>query len=141
MLAAMKGYCQEPVRNPSGPVEIEDVCGICEPFETVTDESPAGHEVARSNEPARGRKQATRSRFFTPQTSSGTGEGGKDLSESDTPQAIKAVASHAKRFPLKVVKKAVREQETIVCAVRRNSDGCYLIQKRPEKGKPARRTV
>lgn len=141
VLAAMQGSCRGPVSNATGPVEIEDVCGICEPFEDIADDFSAGHEATTSKAPARGRKQATESPFFTSRTSSGPGEKEPNWPESDSPQVAKVVASHAKRFPLKVAKKAVREQETIVCAVRRNSDGRYLIQKRPEKGKPASRIV
>lgn len=139
MLAAMQGHCREPVGHASGPVEIEDTCGICEPFEHVADDVSAANEVATTKASAHGRTQAAESPFFSSRTSSGPGKDARNLAESDSPQAVKVVASHARKFPLKVVKKAVREQETIVCAVRRSSDGRYLLQKRPEKGKPARR--
>lgn len=131
VLAAMQGHCQEPASNAPGPVEIEDACGICEPFEGAADDVSAGHGVSTSKAPARGRKQATESAFL-PKTKEG------NWSESDSPQVVKVISSHVKRFPLKVLKKDVREQETIVCAVRRKSDGRYLIQKRPKKGKPDR---
>lgn len=134
MLAAMQGHCREPVGHASGPVEIEDICGICEPFEHVADDVSAGNEVATTKAPAYERTQAAESPFFSSRTSSGSGKDARNWAESDSPQAVKVVASHARKFPLKVVKKAVREQETIVCAVRRSSDGRYLLQKRPEKG-------
>lgn len=44
------------------------------------------------------------------------------------------IVDHARKFPLRKPKKKVREEETLVCAVRRASDGAYLIHKRPEKG-------
>ncbi|KAK5635290.1 hypothetical protein RRF57_011002 [Xylaria bambusicola] len=50
-----------------------------------------------------------------------------------TRAGLKTIVEHARKFPIKVVKKAVKEQETLVCAIRR-SDGRYLIHRRPEKG-------
>jgi A/G-specific adenine glycosylase len=47
---------------------------------------------------------------------------------------MEIIANHARRFPLRKPKKKVREEETLVCAVRRASDGAYLIHRRPEKG-------
>lgn len=44
-----------------------------------------------------------------------------------------AIADYVRRFPAKVAKKAVREEETVVCAIR-HPDGSYLIQRRPPKG-------
>ncbi|RDA94342.1 hypothetical protein CP533_3803 [Ophiocordyceps camponoti-saundersi (nom. inval.)] len=43
------------------------------------------------------------------------------------------IPEYARRFPTKTVKKALREEETIVCAIRR-PDGAYLVQQRPKKG-------
>ncbi|KAG8162024.1 hypothetical protein KVR01_007789 [Diaporthe batatas] len=42
--------------------------------------------------------------------------------------------AHVRKFPVKTAKKAVREEETVVCAVRRGCDGSYLIQRRPDAG-------
>ncbi|PHH77557.1 hypothetical protein CDD80_489 [Ophiocordyceps camponoti-rufipedis] len=45
-----------------------------------------------------------------------------------------AISEYARRFPAKIAKKkALREEETIVCAIRK-ADGAYLIQRRPQKG-------
>ncbi|KAF4512789.1 hypothetical protein G6O67_000127 [Ophiocordyceps sinensis] len=51
--------------------------------------------------------------------------------EAMTPR--EAIADYARRFPAKVAKKAVRQEETVVCAIR-HPDGSYLIQRRPPKG-------
>ncbi|KAF4580813.1 A/G-specific adenine glycosylase [Ophiocordyceps camponoti-floridani] len=45
-----------------------------------------------------------------------------------------AISEYARRFPAKIAKKkALREEETIVCAIKK-ADGAYLIQRRPQKG-------
>ncbi|KAF3765976.1 hypothetical protein M406DRAFT_31150, partial [Cryphonectria parasitica EP155] len=76
------GLPRRSVIKTSQPVEIEDLCRLCEPFETAATD----HAAQKS------------------------------------------------AFPVKVVKKALREQETLVCAIQRASDGMYLLQKRPNKG-------
>ncbi|KAJ1338557.1 A/G-specific adenine glycosylase [Microdochium nivale] len=62
---------------------------------------------------------------------------------SNTPPsaaALEGVANYARQFPLKTAKKAAREEETLVCAIRRRGPGgekgtpSYLIQRRPDKG-------
>ncbi|RCI15113.1 hypothetical protein L249_6638 [Ophiocordyceps polyrhachis-furcata BCC 54312] len=47
--------------------------------------------------------------------------------------AATTISEYARRFPTKSAKKALREEETIVCAIRR-PDGAYLVQQRPKKG-------
>ncbi|PFH61590.1 hypothetical protein XA68_16940 [Ophiocordyceps unilateralis] len=54
----------------------------------------------------------------------------QDVVEMDSTETI---SEYARRFPAKTAKKAVREEETIVCAIRR-ADGAYLVQRRPRKG-------
>lgn len=126
-LAAARGLCSSSSTSSSaqsinGAVDIEDLCQLCDSIkDTVV---PERSEVALV---ARKAKRATLSAFIS--TKSKT-KGECLLS----PEALKVVVDHAQRFPAKVVKKALRVQEILVCAVQRASDGHYLLQKRPEKG-------
>ncbi|KAK4234728.1 A/G-specific adenine DNA glycosylase [Achaetomium macrosporum] len=111
--------------------DIEDPCSLCAPFpeavEQNEDEADPGEQEAKSDE-SRGKL----SRFFAP----------AELAKAETAKAseipdartLEIVVSHARNFPLKKPKKQVREEETVVCAIRRSSDGRYLIRRRPEKG-------
>ncbi|KAK1660143.1 DNA glycosylase [Colletotrichum godetiae] len=131
--------------------DIEDLCSVCEPFEEAAiDETTLSEEDSEADtlkrKPAKGAKkgaktqpgpkQATLSAFFTSKTA-------KKKEEEETEQfkaaqvdarTLEVVAEHARKFPLKVVKKAVREEEALVCAIRRGDDGRFLIHRRPEKG-------
>lgn len=126
-LAAAKGLLRSsPVKLPE-PLDIEDICHLCEPYGDVSVEETSRKTATKKP------KQATVSSFFAPSSkkpSAAEGNPPADLS----PEALKIVVSHAQKFPVKFAKKALREQETLVCAVRRASDGLYLLQKRPEKG-------
>ncbi|KAI1178216.1 DNA glycosylase [Nemania sp. FL0916] len=114
--------------------DIEDACNFCEPFEEVLKEGDDNEAqnipVSKKNASQHGTKsrpriQATISAFFTE-------------SSPTTPTEISrlrlaTIIDHARRFPVKAIKKAIKEQETLVCAIRR-SDGRYLIHRRPQKG-------
>jgi A/G-specific adenine glycosylase len=117
--------------------DIEDLCNICEPFGEV--ETDVGAEEATQSVPStlvpirngKTTKQATLASFaFTRDVASKPAPPKRKLEPSID---MDKVANHAKKFPLKVAKKAVREEETLVCAIRRN-DGEYLMHRRPEKG-------
>ncbi|SPQ25591.1 df5cb24c-15cf-4546-a267-3de3e6443d7d [Thermothielavioides terrestris] len=110
--------------------DIEDICSLCAPF----DETAEGDEEDISGKGSRDvlkSSNGTLSRFFaaTPTEPS-------PPKASDTPdaQAMETIIHHAKKFPLRKPKKKVREEETLVCAVRRSSNGQFLICRRPEKG-------
>ncbi|KAJ6443758.1 A/G-specific adenine DNA glycosylase [Purpureocillium lavendulum] len=123
-----------------GVADIEDACTLCVPME-----QDAGHLGDRGEDDVKPTMESQ-----PPEKKRG---GGKQLSLADfafkvggagkpapgqTQAASKAAAvdvavEHARKFPLKVAKKAVREEETLVCAIRR-PDGSYLLQRRPEKG-------
>lgn len=100
--------------------DMEDLCTVCEPFDE-TDDVENKPPVAA----AKGGKQATLSAFFTKSIPA--------KSKSGPKIDIEGIVNHTRRFPVKAVKKAVREEETLVCAVVR-SDGRFLIHKRPAKG-------
>lgn len=108
--------------------DIEDACTLCQPFEEfalLDDAAQKPTETAK----AQSQKQTSLQSFFF------TSAKGKKATPSpaDDAACMSVITNHAKKFPLKVVKKAVREEQTLVCAIRRE-DGRYLIHRRPEKG-------
>lgn len=126
VLADAKGRSHK--SNFSQILDIEDMCELCEPFTNV-----AAEEIPKKL-PAKTSKQATLSGFFTSKTPKSL-KGTKQVSrDTITPEALEVVISHVKKFPLKVAKKALREEETLVCAIQCIDGGSYLLQKRPEKG-------
>ncbi|KAK2055797.1 DNA glycosylase [Colletotrichum caudatum] len=136
--------------------DIEDLCSICEPFEegeaaaaaafsgedSDAEAPKAAKAVRAAGKGTKSRpvaKQTTLSAFFSPKTAA------KEEQEPDSPgpraaaaavdaKTLETVAEHARKFPLKVVKKAAREEEALVCAVRHREDGRFLIHRRPDKG-------
>ncbi|KAH9893772.1 DNA glycosylase [Xylariomycetidae sp. FL2044] len=118
-------------------VDIEDACIFCQPFEEMNDAENGddvltGKPAATSDTKPKARKQSTlRSFAFT--SSTVRGKAPKKASATLTSDALELITNHARKFPVKVTKKAVRAEETLVCAIRRH-DGRYLIHKRPEKG-------
>ncbi|KAK4141444.1 A/G-specific adenine DNA glycosylase [Dichotomopilus funicola] len=107
--------------------DIEDLCTLCAPLEEAAEEADA----AAVEEPRTTRGDSKLSRFFAPTGSAK--ETGPEPSKPD-PQTLGIIVNHARKFPLKKPKKEIREEETVVCAIRRPSDGQYLIQRRPAKG-------
>lgn len=97
-------------------MDMEDVCGLCLPFEeSLARDGPLLREASD--------KQPSLAAFAF---------GAKDGGKASSRQGAR-VADYARRFPAKVAKKAVREEETVVCAIR-HPDGSYLVQRRPAKG-------
>lgn len=118
--------------------DIEELCNLCEPMEEVEvpteDEDGDDFEVSAKadvKKKPQGKKQATLSSFFGQPASAAKKP--KSTETGISGKALEVAIEHARKFPVKVVKKAVREEETIVCAIKR-SDGSYLIQRRPDKG-------
>lgn len=122
-------------------VDIEDLCTICEPFDdsTLADVDTAGKDTPATKKAdakkAKSNGQAKLTAFAF--TAKGSGkkveETAKPVPDVADEKSVARAVDHAKLFPLKVIKKAVRQEETLVCAIRR-SDGQYLIERRPEKG-------
>lgn len=104
--------------------DIEDACTLCEPFEEVDDDEEPPRGGKRVNQSAK--NGATRMKEESPPVD------GKSNGVA-SPAELSVAIEHARRFPLKVIKKAVREEETVVCAIRR-ADGRFLLHRRPEKG-------
>lgn len=114
-------------------VDLEDLCQLCDSFADIAPEEPTKAKPAKSAKQA---KQTTLSSFFNANTSKTPRKAvDKNTREPLSAEALKIITCHAQRFPVKVTKKALREEETLVCAIRRKSDGMYLLQKRPAKGK------
>lgn len=117
--------------------DIEDLCSLCEPLE-----EPSGLEADEKSEPetrpttttplAKKGKQMSLSAFAFTGSSNAKSLPRTPKSAPDA-KAMEVIVDHARKFPVKVIKKAVRTEETLVCVIRRD-DGHYLIQKRPEKG-------
>ncbi|KAI1262333.1 DNA glycosylase [Xylariaceae sp. FL1019] len=128
--------------KPPRVADIEDSCTFCKPFEEAIeytgDENAEEIQVESKKKPPPSKnnktktlRQASLSNFFTGSTeSSRTPE---PTPSELTPAGLNIIIDHARKFPVKVIKKAVREEETLVCAIRRN-DGRYLIHRRPQKG-------
>lgn len=103
--------------------DIEDACTLCEPFEEVDD----GGELPRGGKGVKSEQKDIRKAWSASQFAHGQPNG------EPSPTEVSTAVEHARRFPLKVVKKAVRQEETVVCAIRR-ADGRFLLHRRPEKG-------
>lgn len=140
-LASTRGLAPAEMRTHSNlglSPDIEDLCSLCKPLEEVAQNGDDEDvEIAPIRKASRGKvglrnqRQATLSAFFT--QSNELKEKTKSIPAEVTPAGLAAIVDHARKFPVKVVKKAVKEQETLVCAIRR-TDGRYIIHRRPQKG-------
>ncbi|TFA98019.1 Adenine DNA glycosylase [Trichoderma ghanense] len=129
--------------KPKTMVDIEDAaCILCEPFDDgeggSDDDSAQGENrtTGTNKTEARQSKQTTLAAFaFTRKPAIDASASSSPSATSGAPSkaTIDTITGHARRFPVKAIKKAVREEETLVCAIRR-SDGHYLIHRRPLKG-------
>ncbi|PKS12613.1 hypothetical protein jhhlp_000821 [Lomentospora prolificans] len=99
-------------------VDIEDLCTLCEPFE----QSPVDEDGDVLTTKKNGANTSKNKKMAE------SAEGMKSMVGG-----LAYAIEHARKFPVKTIKKAVREEETVVCALR-HPDGRYLIRRRPEKG-------
>ncbi|KAK3492037.1 uncharacterized protein B0T23DRAFT_441368, partial [Neurospora hispaniola] len=115
-------------------VDIEDSCTLCPPpeaEESGKQESDVGTKKRK--------KQGEVSAFFDEFIASGTRRKKEAAEDSDPAEpssaAMEIIASHCSKYPYTKAKtKKLREEECLVVAIRRPSDGRYLIHKRPAKG-------
>ncbi|KAI1780263.1 DNA glycosylase [Hypoxylon cercidicola] len=144
-LASRRGLVSKSAANNSGAaIDIEDACTLCKPFEEFADDDDGLDSQDSIKEMSKQQKSKTRVQatlqafaFTTEATAKSTKKTSTTVSSSPAPlgaAALEVIANHARKFPVKVIKKAVREEETLVCAIRRRSDGRYLIHRRPDKG-------
>ncbi|KAK8107975.1 A/G-specific adenine glycosylase [Apiospora kogelbergensis] len=109
--------------------DIEDACTLCQPFEEFALADDVEQKAPEATKAQLSKQTSLQSFFFT----STKGKKAAATSPPDEAACIPTIINHAKKFPIKVVKKAVREEQTLVCAIR-HEDGHYLIHRRPEKG-------
>jgi A/G-specific adenine glycosylase len=110
--------------------DIEDLCSVCAPYPEIEEQNDEAE--AEPPDLKLGGNRGKLSRFFAA-TEPAKAE---TRTASNIPDArtLEMVVNHARKFPLKKPKKQVREEEIVVCAIRRSSDRRYLIHRRPEKG-------
>ncbi|KAI1139654.1 DNA glycosylase [Hypoxylon sp. FL0543] len=138
-LAAKRGLVTKPAASKIASPDIEDACTLCKPFEEFAehDEDEQNIKTVKTEskqQKSKTRMQATLQSFaFTQTTAAKTKKASKPDTTALGAAAVEVIANHARKFPIKTVKKAVREEEALVCAIRRQ-DGRYLIHRRPEKG-------
>ncbi|CCC14888.1 hypothetical protein SMACR_07714 [Sordaria macrospora] len=117
-------------------VDIEDTCTLCpspEAEESDKDESGAGSKKRK--------KKGEVSAFFDKFKAKGARSKRQASADSDSTElepssaAMEVITSHCSKYPyIKPKTKKLREEECLVIAIRRPSDGRYLIHKRPAKG-------
>ncbi|CAK7240786.1 MAG: hypothetical protein STHCBS139747_002233 [Sporothrix thermara] len=122
----------------------EDACDLCEQFPELDEEEAAALAKVDKKDKARGKAEkksdkkaprATKSPFFDVE------DAAAGLALND--DVLATIVGHARTFPLRRPKKAVREVDTLVCAVRvsqgRDSSSSgrhslYILHQRPAKG-------
>jgi A/G-specific adenine glycosylase len=115
---------RQPTERPTDLQDVEDLCGLCSPIDLTS--TSLGEDVDEEEQLQSPRKKSSISSFFDAPPRKGRKRAIKS-GQSDS------IAAYCQKFPLRKAKKTLREEETLVCALRRD-DGKYLIQKRPEKG-------
>lgn len=108
--------------------DIEDLCTLCSALEEAVEHE---EEEATEDGPKTDSKQGRLSSFFAPRQAPKPRD---KVTAAPDARTLEVIANHAQKFPLKKPKKKVREEETLVCAIRRTSDDQYLIHRRPAKG-------
>lgn len=116
-----------------GIVDMEDLCTLCEPFpfeEESESKATTGDDTKR-NPALKKMRQATLSFAFSPPTSLSKA---KTKSESDS-KVAETVEQHIRKFPMKLEKKKIRQEECLVCIIHRpNQQAEYLLEQRPNSG-------
>ncbi|KAL7624760.1 Ras GTPase activating protein ira2 [Parahypoxylon ruwenzoriense] len=139
-LAAKRGLVPKQLTMNGAITDIEDACTLCKPFKEFAEEDNEELDAQNSdeNEPpkskSRSRTQVTLQSFAFTQTSRSKKAPNKSASPAPSAIAVKVIANHARKFPAKTIKKLVREEEILICAIRRSADGRYLIHRRARKG-------
>lgn len=119
--------------------DIEDLCSYCEPM----DETDIMDEPETRTKPVAKGSAKSQQKPGLKQGILAFGQKSKPSSEAKvaeanlTSKAKELVEKHVSLFPLKVIKKAVRNEEHNVCIIRRTNasgEAEYLIEQRPDKG-------
>ncbi|KAL2151765.1 hypothetical protein VTH82DRAFT_6863 [Thermothelomyces myriococcoides] len=118
--------------------DIEDLCTICSPFDEALDgeDVEAVEDASPPPSPPRGNGDGKSSRFFAEKEGKQGAKspgGGQCRGELDS-RTLATIVTHARKFPVRKPKKEVPQEDIVVCAIRRLSDGRFLIHQRPDKG-------
>ncbi|SPO28378.1 related to A/G-specific adenine DNA glycosylase [Ustilago trichophora] len=108
-------------------VDLEDLCSFCEPFpfeeEAAQDNTASKNVEEERQKGVKKLRQATLSFGFQPL---------KSQSKPPNQDTIN-IDKHIRKFPMKLEKKKIRQEECLVCIVT-NSSGEYLLEQRPPIG-------
>ncbi|EFX06324.1 hypothetical protein CMQ_6645 [Grosmannia clavigera kw1407] len=108
--------------EPAELCDLEDICQLCEPFPEDGAAAVQSDTKMKKDEKKKGKEgEATASPFFT------------SPPDYHDRRSLTSAIEHARLFPLRRPKKAVRAMDTFVCAIR-TPDGRYLLHRRPERG-------
>ncbi|KAJ4380402.1 hypothetical protein N0V85_008756, partial [Neurospora sp. IMI 360204] len=117
-------------------VDIEDSCTLCPPPEDEDLEvSAAEDKPDQKKRKKKGEVSGSFDKFKGPGTRRKKEVEDDSASTGPSSAAMEVIASHCSKYPYTKPKtKKLREEECLVVSIRRESDGCYLIHKRPAKG-------
>ncbi|KAE9975231.1 hypothetical protein EG327_008515 [Venturia inaequalis] len=119
--------------------DIEDLCSYCEPMdetEIMDEPKPAPKTATKGKAKSQQKPGLKQGTLAFGQKSKPASEVVEDESNL-TPKAKDLIEKHVSLFPLKVIKKAVRNEEHNVCIITRTNpsgENEYLIEQRPDKG-------
>ena len=108
--------------------DMEDLCMLCEPF-PLEEELDVGTKDVDAATTAKQQgikklRQATLSFGFTASTPS---------TDTKRQELMQVVEKHVRKYPMKLEKNKIRQEECLVCIVRRG-DGEFLLEHRPSSG-------
>ncbi|TKY89605.1 hypothetical protein EX895_001390 [Sporisorium graminicola] len=114
-------------------VDLEDLCRYCEPFPSEEEgeearTSKVQQEKAQQNGITKLR-QATLSFGFSATPSSKS----KAKAEQDKVQLTYSMEAHIRKYPMKLEKKKIRQEECLVCIIQ-SPQGAFMLEQRPASG-------
>lgn len=116
-------------------IDLEDLCRYCEPFPFQEEEAEeprnakAQQDKARANRVSKLR-QATLSFSFS---ATAPNPKSKVKAEQDKAQITQAMEAQIRKYPMKLEKKRIRQEECLVCVIH-SPRGEYLLEQRPASG-------
>ena len=112
--------------------DLEDLCTFCEPFPFEEEAQDASKDVeAQQKTQQKGIKklrQATLSFGFSAPAQS------KVAAQPDTALVTPTIETHIRKYPMKLEKKKIRQEECLVCIATRGAGDEYLLEQRPSSG-------
>ncbi|KAF2434966.1 DNA glycosylase, partial [Tothia fuscella] len=117
--------------------DIEDLelCILCEPMDEYIMEPPKSIPAAKK---AKDKLKQSTLTFGLSRPSTIVNEPSATEVEQHQKDVQKVIENHVTRFPMKIVTKAARNEECIVCIFKKSSgdgkDPLWLIEQRPKKG-------